>query len=174
MRRRRHRIPQFDLPLPGEPFRLIGETGIDPDRLRREQEKRERTDAERRQFEAQNTNHDTDMTTTTTPDLLTAAREALDKLKYIQAQEEGPYPEMPWRTIDNLELALNAQNAGAKPDVHPSGGFRVRWTIDVEAPNPKAAAVEAMAAMQRHNTTATVFEVTDGAGKVHVVDLLES
>jgi hypothetical protein len=43
-----------------------------------------------------------------TPDLLTAARAALEKLKYIQAQDEGPYPEMPWRTIDDLELALKA------------------------------------------------------------------
>lgn len=48
-----------------------------------------------------------------TPGLITAARAALEKYKYIQAQSEHDPMAMPWKTIDELELAL--QGADAKP-----------------------------------------------------------
>lgn len=49
----KRRLPQFDLALPDEPFRLVGEDALDPDRLRQEQEQRERDARERAAFEAQ-------------------------------------------------------------------------------------------------------------------------
>ena len=45
---------------------------------------------------------------TTTPDLLTAAREALEQLQHIQTTVEPEPLTMPWPVIDKLEQAIEA------------------------------------------------------------------
>jgi hypothetical protein len=48
--------------------------------------------------------------------------------------------------------------------------YRVTWTIDVDAESPHLAAIAARADQTRNGTTATVFEVTDRAGRMFLVD----
>ena len=49
----------------------------------------------------------------------------------------------------------------------------VTWEIDVDADTPREAVEEAFRIMQRPDTTATVFDVTDETGDTHRVDLME-
>ena len=49
----------------------------------------------------------------------------------------------------------------------------VSWEIDLDAATPREAAEEALRIMQRPDTMATVFDVTDPAGNTHRVDLME-
>ena len=53
--------------------------------------------------------------------------------------------------------------------------YRVEWTIDVPANNPREAAENAFAHMRRPDTTATCFSVTehDGDGQSVPVDLMD-
>jgi hypothetical protein len=53
--------------------------------------------------------------------------------------------------------------------------YRVTWTIDIDsADDPVSAAVRAFVYMQRHGTTANVFDVRDSNGHVTRVDLQEA
>ena len=49
----------------------------------------------------------------------------------------------------------------------------VTWEIDLDAATPREAAEEALRIMQRPDTMATVFDVTDETGATHRVDLME-
>ena len=48
---------------------------------------------------------------------------------------------------------------------------RVTWTIDLDEDTAEAAATVALAIMRDHESTATVFDITDEAGKTVRVDL---
>ncbi len=45
--------------------------------------------------------------------------------------------------------------------------YRVRWEIDVDAPNVKEAARKALEIQRDENSQATFFEVTDEVGVLH-------
>ena len=47
------------------------------------------------------------------------------------------------------------------------------WEIDLHAETPREAAEEAFRIMQRPDTMATVFDVTDETGNTYRVDLME-
>lgn len=42
--------------------------------------------------------------------------------------------------------------------------YRVRWEIDIEADSPQEAAEKALLIQRRHNSIATVFDVTPHGG----------
>jgi len=50
---------------------------------------------------------------------------------------------------------------------------RVQWEIDIDAANPREAAEKALAIQRKPESIATVFDVTDNAGKTVRVDLDE-
>ena len=55
----------------------------------------------------------------------------------------------------------------------PASGYRVRWEIDLEAPEtPAAAAIEAQQIMRDPASIASVFAVTAPDGTTELVDLL--
>ena len=52
--------------------------------------------------------------------------------------------------------------------------YHVTWEIEIDADDPQKAAEQAFSCMQRPETTATVFDVTDSeTGETVRVDLLE-
>lgn len=50
-------------------------------------------------------------------------------------------------------------------------GYNVRWEMDVEADSPREAAERAREAQTREGTIANVFDVFDGDGRIHRIDL---
>lgn len=52
--------------------------------------------------------------------------------------------------------------------------YLVTWSIDVPGDSPEEAAWFARECMERPETTAVVFEVTDPGGSTVIVDLLKS
>lgn len=51
--------------------------------------------------------------------------------------------------------------------------YVVTWVVDIDADDPREAAVVAREIMQDHDSIANVFIVTDYKGGVHQIDLNE-
>ena len=49
--------------------------------------------------------------------------------------------------------------------------YRVRWEIDIDAENPREAAIRALKVQRDASSGATYFEVTDQEGTVKAVDI---
>jgi hypothetical protein len=49
--------------------------------------------------------------------------------------------------------------------------YRITWEIDVEADTPQDAARKALRIQRKRDSIATVFDVTDEAGRTSTIDL---